>query len=255
MIPFITAGDPAPDLSVELMQALVAAGADLIELGVPFSDPMADGPVIQRASERALAKSTHTDTVFKIVSQFRVADQTTPVILMGYLNPIEVMGYEAFARQAAEAGADGILVVDMPPEESAALLKALRARRLDPIFLLSPTTRAERLARICAAASGYVYYVSLKGVTGSDRLNVDLVAKKLAHIRAHTDLPIGVGFGIKDAATAAAVGRISDAVIIGSALVERIAEHAENTEKLKQEIAAFMGSMRQALDAPSGAGP
>lgn len=255
LIPFITAGDPAPDLSAELMRALADAGADLIELGIPFSDPMADGPVIQRASERALAKSTHTDTVFEIVSAFRRSDQDTPVVLMGYLNPIEVMGYERFAGRAAEAGVDGVLVVDMPPEESGALLDALKGCRLDPIFLLSPTTRDERLARICAAGSGYVYYVSLKGVTGSDRLDVDRVAKKLHRIRAKTDLPIGVGFGIKDAATAAAVGRISDAVIIGSALVELIAEHGENTTRLKQEIAAFIGAMRWALDAPPATGP
>lgn len=255
LIPFITAGDPAPGLSAELMRALAGAGADLIELGVPFSDPMADGPVIQRASERALAKSTHTDTVFEIVSEFRQTDQATPVVLMGYLNPIEVMGYERFARQAARAGVDGVLVVDMPPEESGALLGALRAERLDPIFLISPTTRDERLARICAAASGYLYYVSQKGVTGADRLDVGRVAKKLERIRARTDLPIGVGFGIKDPATAAAVGQISDAVIIGSALVERIAEHAEDTAELKQEVTAFIGALRQALDQSLGAGP
>ena len=174
---------------------------------------------------------------------------------MGYLNPIEVMGYERFARRAARAGVDGVLVVDMPPEESGALLDALKAERLDPIFLISPTTRAERLARICGAASGYLYYVSLKGVTGADRLDVERVAEKLERIRALTDLPIGVGFGIKDPATAAAVGQISDAVIIGSALVERIARHAEETAELKQEVTAFISAMRAALDQSSGAGP
>ena len=248
LIPFITAGDPALDVSLELMHELVAAGADIIELGVPFSDPMADGPVIQRASERALANGTNTDDVFNIVHQFRQDDQLTPVILMGYLNPIEEMGYEKFTEKAKVAGVDGVLVVDMPPEESEALISVLKPNQIDQIFLLSPTSRDERLDRICEVGSGFLYYVSLKGVTGSNRLDVDLVAKKLEHIRSKTDLPLGVGFGIKDAEIAEAVAKISDAVVIGSALVERIAEYAADHEKLKEEIVSFVSSIRIALD-------
>lgn len=248
LIPFITAGDPAPELTLELMHILVESGADIIELGVPFSDPMADGPVIQRASERALAKGINTDDVFAIVEEFRKQNQTTPVILMGYLNPIEVMGYENFSNKASQAGVDGLLVVDLPPEESEDLINALKPNDMDQIFLISPNTADERLDRICEVASGFLYYVSLKGVTGSNRLDVDAVAEKLNQIRTKTTLPLGVGFGIKDAEIAEAVGRISDAVVIGSALVERIAEHAENIENLKQEVSSFVRSLRVALD-------
>lgn len=248
LITFITAGDPSPDLTVGLMHDIVSAGADILELGVPFSDPMADGPVIQRASERALAKGTNTDDVFNIVKEFRSSNTTTPIILMGYLNPIEVMGYKAFAEKASNAGVDGLIIVDLPPEESEELTAAIKPLDLDQIFLISPTTHNERLDKICELASGFLYYVSLKGVTGSKQLDVVAVSEKLAEIRAKTDLPLGVGFGIKDAQVAEAVGRVCDAVVVGSALVERIAEHAENKETMKKEISDFIGSLRKALD-------
>ena len=248
LIPFITAGDPAPDLTVGIMHDLVAVGADIIELGIPFSDPMADGPVIQRASERALAKGTNTDDVFNIVREFRTQNETTPVILMGYLNPIEVMGYEQFSEMAAKTGVDGLIIVDLPPEESADLIKVLKPHGIDQIFLLSPTTQDERLNKICEVASGFLYYVSLKGVTGSNQLDVEIVNEKLSQIRSKTTLPVGVGFGIKDPWIAEAIGRISDAVVVGSALVERIAEYAGNGEKMKKEISSFIGSLRIALD-------
>jgi tryptophan synthase alpha chain len=248
LIPFITAGDPSPDLTVGIMHEMVAAGADIIELGVPFSDPMADGPVIQRASERALAKGTNTDDVFNIVTEFRTENNTTPIILMGYLNPIEVMGYTQFADKAVKAGVDGLIIVDSPPEESEELLAVLKPHELDQIFLISPTTREERLDKICDVASGFLYYVSLKGVTGSNQLDVGAVAEKLNQIRSKTTLPLGVGFGIRDTQTAAAVGKISDAVVVGSALVERIAEYAEDSKKMKTEISSFISSLRNALD-------
>ncbi|HIF51086.1 MAG TPA: tryptophan synthase subunit alpha [Thiotrichaceae bacterium] len=248
LIPFITAGDPSTDISLDLMHELAAAGADIIELGIPFSDPMADGPVIQRASERALLKGTNSDDVFDIVKEFRKRNDTTPIVLMGYLNPIEVMGYTKFAEKAANAGVDGLIIVDSPPEESEELLTALKPYGIDQIFLISPTTRDERIDKICEVASGFLYYVSLKGVTGSKQLDVDAVSKKVNQIRSKTSLAIGVGFGIKDAHTAEAVGRVSDAVVVGSALVERIAEHAEDSEKMKKEISSFIGSLRNALD-------
>jgi len=248
LIPFITAGDPSIDLSVELMHEMVIAGADLLELGMPFSDPMADGPVIQRASERALEKGTNTDDVFNIVAEFRKTNTTTPVILMGYVNPIEVMGYTKFAEKAAKAGVDGFIIVDLPPEEAEDFISALQPHGLDQIFLVSPTTDDERLDKICEVASGFLYYVSLKGVTGSKQLDVGSVGEKLNQIRSKTTLPIAVGFGIKDPATAKAVGAISDAVVVGSALVERIAEHAGNSENMKKEISSFINSLRMALD-------
>lgn len=248
LIPFITAGDPSPDLTVGLMHEMVSAGADIIELGIPFSDPMADGPVIQRASERALAKGTNTDDVFSIVEEFRTKNNMTPIILMGYLNPIEVMGYAQFVNKAAKSGVDGLIIVDLPPEESEELIAELKPHGLDQIFLISPTTHEERLEKICEVASGFLYYVSLKGVTGSNQLDVEAVAHKLNQIRDKTNLPLGVGFGIRDAQTAEAVGRISDAVVVGSALVERIAEHAKDNEKMKKEISSFIKSLRVALD-------
>lgn len=247
LIPYITAGDPNPTLTVSLMQALVAAGADVIELGIPFSDPMADGPVIQRASERALAAGTSLRKVLDMVTTFRQHDQSTPVVLMGYLNPIEIMGYKTFADAAYEAGVDGVLTVDLPPEEMADFGDLLREHEIAPIFLLAPTTTPERIKRISAQASGYLYYVSLKGVTGSAALDVTAVADKLAEIRQHTELPIGVGFGIKDADTAARVAKISDAVIVGSALVRLV--ETEPEDKLLETIPAFLRQLRQAMDA------
>lgn len=249
LIPFITAGDPNPEVTVPLMHALVSGGADLIELGVPFSDPMADGPVIQRASERALEHGVTLHNVIDMVTEFRRSNTDTPVILMGYLNPIEVMGYEAFAEAAQSAGVDGALIVDMPPEEAAEFADLLRAHEMDQVFLLAPTTSEVRIGRICSTASGFIYYVSLKGVTGSNRLDLEDVAAHVERIRAHTRLPVGVGFGIKDAETASRVARFSDAVVVGSALVERIAGCNGEPDRMANEARTFMQSMRTAMDA------
>ncbi len=249
LIPFVTAGDPQPGFTLPLMHAMVEAGADIIELGVPFSDPMADGPVIQRASERALMHHVSLHDVIEIVHRFRETNQTTPVVLMGYLNPLEVMGYEAFAEAAAAAGVDGVLTVDIPPEEGETFVPAMKAHGIDPIFLLAPTSNRARIERITAAASGFVYYVSLKGVTGAANLSLDSVREKLAAIRSCTDLPVGVGFGIKDAETAAAMAGFADAVVVGSALVSRIEENLEQPEKAVAEITATLRGMRAAMDA------
>jgi len=248
LIPFLTAGDPSPNITASLMHELVLAGSDIIELGVPFSDPMADGPVIQRASERALAQNTNTDDVFNIVADFRTKDKITPVILMGYLNPIEIMGYSKFTKKASNAGVDGLIVVDLPPEESSDLQEALTLYDIDQIFLLSPTTIDKRLKMICEAASGFLYYVSLKGVTGSNQLDIKMVEEKINEIRTKTTLPLAVGFGIKDVQVAECVGRISDAVVIGSALVEIIAKHAKNSKEMKKRISSFISSLRKVLD-------
>jgi tryptophan synthase alpha chain len=249
LIPFVTAGDPEPSVTVPLMHAMVAAGADLIELGVPFSDPIADGPVIQRATERALAHRVSLHRVLDLVRAFREQDRITPVVLMGYLNPIEVMGYSAFAAQARAAGVDGALVVDVPPEEGHDLVAALQGEGLDLVYLLAPTSTEDRIERIGAVASGFVYYVSVKGVTGSGRLDVAEVAKRLAQIRARIRLPLGVGFGIKDAETAAAVAQVADAVIVGSAIVGRVEQLAAAPEAIPGAIAEFLGTLRSAIDA------
>ncbi|ERS86257.1 tryptophan synthase subunit alpha [Halomonas sp. PBN3] len=252
LIPYITAGDPAPEHTVGYMHALVEAGADIIELGVPFSDPMADGPVIQKACERALRHGVRLSHLFEMVREFRQSDVTTPVVLMGYLNPMERLGLAAFAEQAAAAGVDGVLAVDMPPEESEELGPLLKSHGLASIFLVAPTTSEERAATICAHGEGYLYYVSLKGVTGSATLNAADVADHLAPLRRMTDLPLCVGFGIRDGASAAEVGKVADGVIVGSALVGRIAENAERPEAVPAELKAVLGEMRQALDALSG---
>lgn len=249
LVPFITAGDPDPEATVPIMQALVEGGADMIELGVPFSDPMADGPVIQRASERALKHGVSLSQVLNMVERFRQDDTATPVILMGYLNPVEIMGYQKFIDRAATVGVDGCLIVDLPPEEDTDVLPLFRARGIDQIFLISPTTTDTRLDMISSAGSGFLYYVSLKGVTGSSRLNVDEVRQKLEHIRTRTDLPVGVGFGIKDAETAAAMAAISDAVVIGSSLVEYLSQRAGEADKLPAHAREFLVTMRQAMDA------
>lgn len=249
LIPFVTAGDPSLATTLPLMHALVEAGADIIELGVPFSDPMADGPVIQRASERALAQHVSLHDVIDIVRQFRETDRQTPVVLMGYLNPLEVMGYEAFAEAAAAAGVDGVLTVDIPPEESSTFVPAMTAHGIDPIFLLAPTSNRARIERITAAASGFVYYVSLKGVTGAANLSVESVREKLDAIRECTTLPVGVGFGIKDAQTAAAMSRIADAVVVGSALVSRIEANVDQPDKAISEVRELLAGMRAAMDA------
>ena len=248
LIPFVTAGDPDPGVTVPLMHAMVDAGADIIELGVPFSDPMADGPVIQRASERALAHGVSLRDVLAMVARFREADHETPVILMGYLNPIEVMGYEQFAEVAAAAGVDGVLTVDLPPDEADAFLDVLRPREIDSIFLLAPTSTEERIEKICNKAGGFVYYVSVKGITGAGHLSVEAVAEKLQQIRRHTDLPVGVGFGIKDPETAQAVARVGDAVIVGSALVGRIEALADTPDRVAPAIEELLSGMREAMD-------
>jgi len=248
LIPFITAGDPHPSVTVPTMHALVEAGADIIELGVPFSDPMADGPVIQHASERALVHHVGMHNVLDMVREFRITNADTPVVLMGYLNPIEVMGYETFAKAAAEAGVDGVLTVDMPPEEAEEFTAALRGEALDPIFLLAPTTTEARIGRICDMASGFVYYVSVKGITGAGNLNTDEVAERVQTIRSKTDLPVGVGFGIKDGDSAARVAAVADAVVVGSALVSRIEALQNDIDKIPQQAGAFIAELRQAMD-------
>ncbi|MCK5697570.1 MAG: tryptophan synthase subunit alpha [Gammaproteobacteria bacterium] len=255
LIPYVAAGDPNPDITLDLMHAMVDAGADIIELGVPFSDPMADGPVIQKASERALVYGTSLTDVLAIVKQFRQTNSTTPVVLMGYLNPIEIMGYKVFAQAAQQSGVDGVLTVDIPPEEASDYIPILTSHELDPIFLLSPTTTKERMKIICQYASGFIYYVSVKGVTGTSALNTEEVAQRLKIIQEVTDLPIGVGFGIKNAETAAAVGRVADAVVVGSALVNLVEKnaHTSNNEasnqKIIKEISQVLVSMRSAMDA------
>ena len=248
LIPYVVAGDPRPDLTVPLLHALVEAGADLIELGVPFSDPMADGPVIQKACERALAKGMSLRGVLELARAFRERDRETPLVLMGYLNPIETLGYDRFVAEAGAAGVDGVLTVDLPPEEADELTERLAAADIAPIFLLAPTSSTERIRRTAELARGYLYYVSLKGVTGSAALNVAEVAEKLNAIRACTDLPLGVGFGIKDPPTAAAVAAVADAVVVGSALVGKIGELADDPERMRREVARLVAAMRQAMD-------
>ncbi len=248
LIPYVTAGDPEPGMTLPLMHGLVAAGADIIELGIPFSDPMADGPVIQQAMERALAHRVTLSQVLDMVREFRQTDDRTPVVLMGYLNPVERMGYEQFAERAAAAGVDGVLTVDLPPEEADEVIGYFKQHALDCIFLLSPTTTLERARSICERASGYIYYVSLKGVTGSSALNVTDVAEKLNRLRTVTDLPIGVGFGIRDGESAAAVAQVADGVVVGSVLVNKIAAYVEQPAQAREAIAAVIREMRTAMD-------
>lgn len=249
LIPYITGGDPRPEWTVGLMHALVESGADIIELGVPFSDPMADGPVIQLACERALEHHVSLDDVFSMVARFRESDQKTPVVLMGYLNPIELKGYQRFAAEAAAAGVDGVLVVDLPPEEADTLVPFLREQNLDSIFLIAPTTTEERVKKICEHSSGYVYYVAVKGVTGSAEISADDVAEKMAVIKQHHKIPVGVGFGIRDAASAARISRLANGVIVGSVIVNLIADNKDDNAVMKTKIQALVSSMRQAIDA------
>jgi tryptophan synthase alpha chain len=253
LIPYLTAGDPNPDAVVPLMRAMVAAGADIVELGVPFSDPMADGPVIQAACERALEHHVNLTGVLAMVEAFRAHDEQTPVVLMGYLNPIEVMGYKAFAEAACAAGVDGVITVDLPPEEARGLVSELTEVDIDPIFLLAPTTTPARIETICALARGFIYYVSLKGVTGAATLDMASVEHKLADIRACASTPIGVGFGIKDAAAAACMARIADGVVVGSAVVERIASCAGDLKAAQAQVGALLTGMREAMDNESAA--
>lgn len=248
LIPFITVGDPQLNVTVPLMHAMVAAGADIIELGVPFSDPMADGPVIQRASERAIANGITLHDCIATVQKFRVHNLVTPIVLMGYLNPIEIMGYTTFATQAAAAGVDGVLVVDAPPEEAQELLSALRNQFVDLIYLLAPTSTEARIKLICNVASGFVYYVSIKGVTGASHLDVAAVREKLQIIREVTSLPVGVGFGINDPETASRMAQIADAVIVGSAIVRRIEELQHQPAEIPAAIGNFLSSLRIACN-------
>jgi tryptophan synthase alpha chain len=247
LIPFVTAGDPAPEHMVALMHALVDAGADLIELGVPFSDPMADGPVIQHASERAIAKGVGLVDVLRWVAEFRARDADTPVVLMGYLNPVEIHGYARFAQEAVQAGVDGVLLVDCPLEE-AAVLQPLRDAGLQQILLAAPTTAPARMAQLCEAAEGFLYYVSFAGITGAAHLSTGGIAARVADIRAHARTPVAVGFGIRDAASAKAIAGFADAVVIGSALVERLAG-ATDAADIAARIREFLAPIRAALDA------
>lgn len=255
LIPYIAAGDPSPAATVPLMHALVKAGADILELGVPFSDPMADGPVIQRAAERAIAQGMGLARVLQAVAEFRRQDDSTPVVLMGYGNPIERMGQQAFVQAARQAGVDGVLVVDYPPEEMDEFSAALDAAGIAPIFLLAPTTTEARMQAIGRVARGYAYYVSLKGVTGSGSLNTDDVAQRLALIRRHIGaLPVGVGFGIRDADSASRIARHADAVVIGSKLIETMEQAVADVPPAQQTDAAiraaslWLGSIRAAMD-------
>lgn len=250
LIPFITGGDPDPLLTVDVLHALVEGGADVIELGVPFSDPMADGPVIQRSSERALAKGISTNKILEYVTEFRRTNQTTPIVLMGYANPIERMGQQLFVDKCVAAGVDGVLVVDYPPEESIEFSQMLKNHQLDPIFLLAPTSSEERIEKVASAASGYVYYVSLKGVTGAQTLNTSEVDSKIPLIRQHTKVPVGVGFGIRDAESALRVAASADAVVIGSALITAM-ENSPAPDCAKVAV-EFLRPVRAALDANFG---
>jgi tryptophan synthase alpha chain len=247
LIPYITAGDPDPSLTTRLMHALTESGADVIELGVPFSDPMADGPVNQRSSERALAKGVSLAAVLDIVRDFRRSDAGTPVVLMGYANPIEAMGTQKFVSAAAAAGVDGVLVVDYPPEECAPFAELARGQGIDPIFMLAPTSTDRRIQQVARVGSGYLYYVSLKGVTGANTLDLGEVASRIPKIRAATQLPIGVGFGIRDAESARAVARIADAVVIGSRIIQEI--EAAGPANAVARVKALLKPIREALDA------
>lgn len=247
LIPFVTAGDPAPEHAVALMHALVDAGADLIELGVPFSDPMADGPVIQHASERAIAKGVGLGDVLRWVAEFRQRDAATPVVLMGYLNPVEIHGYKRFAQEAVKAGVDGVLLVDCPLEESA-VLAPLKAASLQQILLAAPTTAPARMAQLCGMAEGFLYYVSFAGITGAGRLSTSDIAARVADIRARAKAPVAVGFGVRDAHSAKAIAGFADAVVIGSALVERLAGAAQAGE-IAERAREFLQPIRAALDA------
>ncbi len=251
LIPYVTAGDPAPDGTVRLLHALVEAGADMIELGVPFSDPMADGPVIQRANERALARQVSLRQVLQWAREFRAGDADTPLVLMGYANPVERFGVEAFVRECASSGVDGVLVVDYPPEESAEFAARLRDAGIDPIFLLAPTSTAARMAQVDSIAGGYVYYVSLKGVTGAAHLDVQDVARRVHELRRHVRLPLAVGFGVRDAAGAAALAGCADAVIIGSRIIELM--ESNPGDAALPAACDFLRDVRQAMDRAAAA--
>ncbi len=246
LIPFITAGDPKPAITVQLMHQLVQSGADIIELGVPFSDPMADGPTIQRSSERALKHHVSLNNVLDMVAEFRKMNMDTPVVLMGYANPVEAMGYESFATKAKDCGVDGVLIVDYPPEESRKWVQCLDQQGIDAIFLLSPTTPQERIEQVSKLAKGYIYYVSLKGVTGASHLDLQDVSTMLKRLRSYISLPIGVGFGIRDGATAKAVADLADAVVIGSRIIEEIEQSSD--ADLLHNAGNLLHTLRKAVD-------
>lgn len=249
LIPFVTAGDPRPDVTLPLMHALVEQGANIIELGMPFSDPMADGPAIQRANERALANGMSLRKTLDIVAEFRKTNQDTPVVLMGYLNPVEWMGYETFVNAAHKAGVDGLLMVDMPPEEGGGIVDYAKAVGLDLIYLVTPTTTNERFEIICKRSTGWIYYVSLKGITGANTLNVDDVAERMRWIEQHTDIPVCVGFGIRDGETAARVASVCSGVIVGSVLVNAIEKlESESAIEILSQVSKLLGDMRTAMD-------
>ena len=247
LIPYITAGDPHPSLTVPLLHGLVEAGADIIELGVPFSDPMADGPVVQRSGERALKHGVGLTDVLRLVTEFRKTDRETPLVLMGYANPIEAMGTSKLLQAAKTAGVDGLIVVDYPPEECADFAQAAKAHDIDPIFLLAPTSTDKRIHDVARCGSGYLYYVSLRGVTGAAHLDLSDVAARIPKIRAATKLPIGVGFGIRDAESARRVAQTADAVVIGSRIIQEI--EAGSAEQAVARVQAFLRPIREALDA------
>ena len=248
LVPYLMAGDPDVESTQRLLHAAVDAGADLIELGMPFADPMADGPVIQLACERALAAGIQVADVLGLVRNFRQQDADTPLILMGYLNPIEQFGYARFAAAAAEAGVDGLLVVDVPPEEGGELHAALQAQQLATIYLVAPTTSPTRMGQIAQAASGFVYYVSLKGVTGAASIDTAAVAERVGQLRAQSALPVAVGFGVRDAQSAAEVARVADAVVVGSALVATVAEYADDVQAAEAALRARIDALRAAID-------
>jgi len=245
LIPFITAGDPDPEMTIEILHTLVDAGADMIELGIPFTDPMADGPVIQRASERAIANNVGIKKTIEIVKEFRQKNKHTPIILMGYANPMEAIGIDLFIQLIHEAHVDGVITVDYPPEEAKSFVEKLKEKNIDTIFLLSPTTEDKRIKLIIEQATGFIYYVSLKGVTGSANIDIDQVTERVRNIKRYTKLPIGVGFGVRDAKTAKEVALISDAVVIGSRIVQEI----ENSSRadLLSNIKKLMTEMKQAI--------
>ena len=247
LIPYITAGDPHPSLTVPLMRALVESGADIVELGVPFSDPMADGPVIQRSGERALKHGVGLTQVLSMVADFRKTDDATPIVLMGYANPIEAMGTESFAASAKAAGIDGVIVVDYPPEECLEFSALMKKNGVDPIFLLAPTSTKKRIDEVARSGSGYLYYVSLRGVTGAANIDISDISKKIPSIRAATRMPIGVGFGIRDAESARRVAQTADAVVIGSRIIQEI--EAGSADSAVMRVKAFLKPIRQALDA------
>jgi tryptophan synthase alpha chain len=257
LIPYVTAGFPHADITPELMHGMAAAGADVIELGMPFSDPMADGPVVQRAGEAALAMGVGMTQVFAMVQSFRTRNQHTPVVLMGYANPVErynhIHGAQAFVRDAAQAGVDGVLIVDYPPEECEAFAAELAAAHIDLIFLLAPTSTDQRIAQVARLATGYVYYVSLKGVTGAGHLDTEAVGRMMPRIRQHVHIPVGVGFGIRDTRTAQAVGSAADAVVIGSKIIQLI--EGQPREQVVPAVAEFLAEIRAALDALPAATP